>query len=647
MRRALDALIVIGLSISLSACSADPPSQADTDGRPQNGIGWNGIGWNGIGWNGVGFNNLGVTPDWGLGGWVNDPSVGPTGREERLNGLAYWASCACGASDVLKWKGANPYTSPPSTETRYFQGSFDLAPTWCRGTGPVPHTEFEAVSACLLARVNTMGIHNALSLRGFENSLALSDNEKLFMSYPEAQYWGNIWNTNPTFQDPSSGFFYKNTRAFACYFPTGTGASMLLSDLAKLVGRTCEFDGCGGGAHTSRECATSGSIDGAYSQAHADSAATIPIGWTPDPAIAATGANNSAANDYQDTLTGTQKATFYQRDWRRLSVFLGAWADLETANWKDAGYQCDSACPPSDGCSCYDRYCQGREGTTGNGLQCEQPSFCNNCQTIVRHPGWACGYDATCKAGDCVRDQKLAYLSPGCWLTIQFTRPFDLVSGTQVSGNANPHKAGTLLFRYAHVGAGPAAIQVQDQIRGRLIPSGVFDPTGSTDLYQNKMIYPVYPGRAVFSGTLPGIEIAISGDPSYAFPQLDYAQIFAGPPPDTKPRELYWSTKAMPFNVGDTVCASIKVSSTSEIVKVGQVRMRPSLSGTLLEKEDITLEHEGVVVRFNADVNDAPWSQWSGDFDGQPSMETPWQLCIHNANATGTIDAADIEIEKP
>ena len=67
---------------------------------------------------------------------------------------------------------------------------------------------------------------------------------------------------------------------------------------------------------------------------------------------------------------------------------------------------------------------------------------------------------------DCVRNHKLIALAPGCWLPIQFTRPYDVVSGSLVSGVANVHKAGTLTFRYAHLGPGPAGILLQDMIRG-------------------------------------------------------------------------------------------------------------------------------------------------------------------------------------
>ena len=75
----------------------------------------------------------------------------------------------------------------------------------------MPTQELEAASACLYARVNNKGIHNVLSIRGFESSLALSDNERPFMAYPEGQIIGNDWGITPSFQDPVTGFYYKMT----------------------------------------------------------------------------------------------------------------------------------------------------------------------------------------------------------------------------------------------------------------------------------------------------------------------------------------------------------------------------------------------------------------------------------------------------
>lgn len=525
-----------------------------------------------------------------------------------------------------------------------------MAPTWCTGTGPVPTTELEAASACLFARVNTKGIHNVLSIRGYESSLSLSDNERLFMAYPEGQIIGNDWGITPSFQDPVSGLFYKNDKPVACYFPPLGPGAQLLKDLGTIIGRTCEIDGCGGGVHTALSCTQDGNTDGAKSMAFADPALMVPVGFTADPITGFSGASNSATNGYPDWLSGTTDAVHYNVSKRRLSVFLGAWADLETGNWKGAGYQCDAACGPTDGCGCYDRYCgAGFEGSgQGGGLTCEAPSACNNCQTIVRHPGPACwGTDATCKASDCVRDRKLTSLAPGCWLPIQFTRPYDIMTGAPVGGVANMHKAGTLTFRYAHLGPGPAGILLQDVIRGTMIPAGNFIPTGSHDTYADHVVYPIYPGRSTFSGALPGIEIALAADPSRAFPELDYAQVRIGPPFGQGARELYWENKTVDFNPGDTVCLSITVDSSTDFTTAGHIRVRPEVSGVSVQNLNISVAHNGVAATYTVDPAETPWSSWLSDFQADSPTNGTWDVCINNAGVAGTFLGASLELKQP
>ena len=662
--------VALGITSILSGCSANPEATPDTNTRPQNAIGFNAIGfnaigfnaigfnaigfnaigfnsinWDGIGWTGTGFANPSITPDWGLDPWVNDTSISLADQQARITGISYWTGCACNAGDHLKWVGHDPSTG--LLTTMYFDGLLGLAPTWCHGTTAVPPSELEAVSACLYARINTKGIHNALSIRGYENTLKLADNEKLFMAYPEGQYWGSLYDPAQSFKDVSTGLWYANSRANACYFADQPATSLLMKDLGVIVGRTCEFDGCGGGMHTTLQCFADGNTDGAKSQAYYDPALTSPAALTADPITTSSGPSNSPSNGYQDWLTGTKFAVHYNKPRRRVSVFLGAWADLETGNWKPSWYQCDPSCggtADSDGCKCYDDYCSS--GPQG-GLTCEKPSSCNNCQTIVRHPGAGCwGTDALCKVGDCVRNRKLTGLAPGCWLPIQFTRPHDLLTGTPVAGNANMHKAGTLIFRYSHVGPGPAGVLLQDQIRGVPIPVPPFAPTGNTDVYANQTLYPIYPGRTVFTGALPGIEISLSADPTRAFPELDYAQIHVGPPYGQTAREMYWSDSSAYFKVGQTVCQSVVVTNDTDFTQAGLVRFRPEITGANINLLNISLSHNGVAVPYVANPTDSPWSEWIPTFQNDSPTAGTWDICVNNAGDTGTFVRVDFEMKQ-
>ena len=668
-------LALISTTYLLIGCHAEPgalPDQAQTqqaslgwnglgwnglgwnglgwNGLGWNGLGWNGLGWNGLGWNGIGFSNTSVPTDWGLNAWINAPGISTAERESRLAGLEYWTGCACAPTDNVRWTGNNPAT-PGITETRYFRGNFDLAPTWCRGTGTIPLSEQQAVSACLIARVNTKGIHNALSMRGMNDSLKLGDNEKLFMAYPEGQFWGNIWDASPSIQNPVTGAYYANPRAFACYFPdTGGLSSSLHKDLQIIIGRTCEWGGCDDHLKTTHLCSQSGSVDGSYSPAFANAGLTAPITPTSDAAQTYSGWNRSSLNSYQDTVTGHENTQIYGKTFRQMSIFLGAWADLEVENWKDGLYQCDASCGSKDGCSCYDSYCRGGEGSqSGEALRCESPGTCNNCQTIVRAVSTKCGASAACKGpDDCVRDHKLVALSPSCWINVQFTRPWDLLSGSYVSGTANPHKAGTLTFRYSNGNPEDLSIQIRDQIRSLSIPGGGFATTGSWDTYATKSIYPIYPGRASFAGSVPALEIAIAGDPASTFPHLDYAQLFVGPPMGVKPRELYWSLDKVDLSPKGPTCVKIVVDPSTEFTRANFVRILPQVSGVDLSEVKTSITHNGQTAYYQpSDSKDEPqWSTWMDTFFRDEPTKEPWLVCVDGGGAKGTIDNVYLELQQ-
>jgi len=99
--------------------------------------------------------------------------------------LRYIVSCALpkGAQIDINL-GGTPYT---------FYGDIGLAPYWGNNGGFCDANCRHWISACVLSRVNYLGLPVAISIRGSLPVLAASPAEKLSYPNPEATYYGNIF----------------------------------------------------------------------------------------------------------------------------------------------------------------------------------------------------------------------------------------------------------------------------------------------------------------------------------------------------------------------------------------------------------------------------------------------------------------------
>ncbi|WP_437937497.1 hypothetical protein [Sorangium sp. So ce341] len=86
-----------------------------------------------------------------------------------------------------------------------FVGELGLAAEWGRRNGSCGEKCQEWVSACLLSRVNYLGEHVTISLRGKNEALSSTKRERDKYEAPEATYYGNV--------------FLENQRRFACLAP--------------------------------------------------------------------------------------------------------------------------------------------------------------------------------------------------------------------------------------------------------------------------------------------------------------------------------------------------------------------------------------------------------------------------------------------
>ena len=133
-------------------------------------------------------------------------------------------------------------------QTSYtFSGGVGIAPSWGVDGGTCDSTCQEWVSACVLSRVNALGEHVSLSLRGDSAALAMSPTEPAAYAHREATYFGNV--------------LVSPQKRYACRAETDDQA---------LIGRVC-----GAGADTSAclvtvlgdcasRCRTTGNTDGFF-----------------------------------------------------------------------------------------------------------------------------------------------------------------------------------------------------------------------------------------------------------------------------------------------------------------------------------------------------------------------------------------------
>ncbi|MEP7124883.1 MAG: hypothetical protein ABJE95_28400 [Byssovorax sp.] len=128
---------------------------------------------------------------------TNNALTDPNAREV----LKYIASCALPATSTLNLTIAGVDYS--------FPGSLGLAPTWEQSGGTCNTTCQEWVSACVLARLDYLGQHVDISLRGHTPALAASASEKSAYPVAEGAYFGNIFLATPV--------------RYACIAPGQTG----------------------------------------------------------------------------------------------------------------------------------------------------------------------------------------------------------------------------------------------------------------------------------------------------------------------------------------------------------------------------------------------------------------------------------------
>jgi len=136
-----------------------------------------------------------------------------------------------------------------------FPGGLGLAPDWSVPGGSCDGNCIAWVSGCMLSRVNYLGQHVAVSLRGAVSELAVTEAERSSFPNPEAAYYGDV------FADPQ--------RRFACTAPGST----LISRVCGPSLPDCIMDVLGSCADV---CDPPDPSDGSYANCRDDQGRIVP-----------------------------------------------------------------------------------------------------------------------------------------------------------------------------------------------------------------------------------------------------------------------------------------------------------------------------------------------------------------------------------
>jgi hypothetical protein len=271
----LMALVAAGTSGGCDGTAALEPNGVDQGAQAlqvENGLAWNGLAWNGLAYNGLSFNGL----TWNGLAWNGLAYNGLSFNGMSYNGLSYNGLSYNGLSynglsynglsyNGLSYNGledpvVNNFVTyliscalPENDSVTYdidgksftFAGELGLAPEWKFSSCGKSCQRW--VTACMLARLNKLGQHVEISLRGEHKALKTDRSERKDFTVREATYYGNL--------------FEGADKIYTCHSPDQANIVRVCGDSLtgcpmNVVG-SCD-DACKSqGAHKSfRDCAT-------------------------------------------------------------------------------------------------------------------------------------------------------------------------------------------------------------------------------------------------------------------------------------------------------------------------------------------------------------------------------------------------------
>jgi hypothetical protein len=151
-----------------------------------NRLGYNRLGYNRLGYNRLGYNKLSATALTASALVAGDWDEVLADEDARIL-FRYIYECAAEPGQSLEL--------PIAGAVHAFTGVIGLAPEWTTGACGVECEQW--ISACVIARINGLGVSVPLSLRGDHPALVTTESERAEFRFEELAAFGNIFEYDP------------------------------------------------------------------------------------------------------------------------------------------------------------------------------------------------------------------------------------------------------------------------------------------------------------------------------------------------------------------------------------------------------------------------------------------------------------------
>jgi hypothetical protein len=180
--------------------AGEPRAELEPSGLTMNGLTMNGLTMNGLTMNGLTMNGLTMNGLTMNGLTMNGLNAAALAQSSDLFSVldsdpaarqmfSYVVGCALP-------RGTNIVFPELAGQVDYtFSGELGVAPGWSASHGVCGPACQGAVSACVLSRVNALGQHVSISLRGRPDALAVTPAERAAYTHREATYLGNVFTS--------------------------------------------------------------------------------------------------------------------------------------------------------------------------------------------------------------------------------------------------------------------------------------------------------------------------------------------------------------------------------------------------------------------------------------------------------------------